>query len=300
MKDFIEKCLIELPRQHFDCVAVGFIDFAKSTVQSFEIGTDLKIGSGDHLFFDLASLTKPLTLASTYFLKEGLFEKNDILLLNHCAGFPIGGRLNKDNWKKQLEAHTIKESQALYSDFSALRLMLEIEKKSEKKLYSLCSSFWDRNLIHWEKIINKKECPITGMRGHKEIQGEVHDDNAYNLRGELSHAGLFGTVNGLANSLLNLNAQTDLLEKMTFAFDKKTDRFLYGFDTVSSPNTTLAGPGCSQKTFGHLGFTGTSFWIDSEKKRGGILLTNETKGAWYSRGELNNFRKEIGKLFWAF
>ena len=50
------------------------------------------------------------------------------------------------------------------------------------------------------------------------------------------------------------------------------ERFILGFDTVQNPSNTLAGAGCSDSCFGHLGFTGTSFWIDAKKEIGHIIF----------------------------
>ncbi len=61
---------------------------------------------------------------------------------------------------------------------------------------------------------------------------------------------------------------------------------------------TLAGNGASDRVFGHLGFTGTSIWIDSACKFGYTLLTNATKDYWYAKKDLNQFRKNLGGLLW--
>ena len=61
---------------------------------------------------------------------------------------------------------------------------------------------------------------------------------------------------------------------------------------------TLAGDGCSPHTFGHLGFTGTSIWVDCEKSLGVITLTNATKKFWFERDGLNNIRRSIGSFVW--
>ena len=79
------------------------------------------------------------------------------------------------------------------------------------------------------------------------------------------------------------------------------DRFVNGWDTVDINNgkESLAGRGCGPFTFGHLGFTGTSIWIDSEKRIGFIILTNATRDFWYERTRLNDLRKEIGRFIWS-
>ena len=53
---------------NFDTIAVSFIDFKKNT---FEVLTN----TDSNLYFDLASLTKPLTLASVYLKDKSLFTK---------------------------------------------------------------------------------------------------------------------------------------------------------------------------------------------------------------------------------
>jgi len=46
-----------------------------------------------------------------------------------------------------------------------------------------------------------------------------------------------------------------------------------GFDTPASSDSS-AGKYFSARSVGHLGFTGTSFWLDLEKKIAVILLSN--------------------------
>ncbi|MFH1580843.1 MAG: serine hydrolase domain-containing protein [Pseudomonadota bacterium] len=114
------------------------------------------------------------------------------------------------------------------------------------------------------------------------IEGVVHDDNAYAAGGIEGHAGLFGTardVNFLLTKLLfTFHGISDdcliarELIKIFFDRQEETDWAL-GFDTPS-----LTGSSCgryfSRKSVGHLGFTGTSFWMDLDRFVSVILLTN--------------------------
>lgn len=286
--------------QHFDCVAVGIIDFDKFEFETVEWHRDEFIESRyDRYFFDLASLTKPLTLASSYLLDPSIFTKEMKLLLNHKAGLTSGGRISVNNWREYINGFKIIESPTLYSDYSALRSMLEIEKLYDRDLYSVCSFFWDKELLHWSDLNENHKCPVTGMRRKTLIKGIVHDDNAYYLKEKVSHAGLFSTIEGLCESLLKLEDKTNMINLMSKSFDKSHERFINGWDTVTDTSDTLAGEGCSSKTFGHLGFTGTSMWIDCEKRRGVVILTNATKNYWYDRKGLTVLRKEIGKFSWS-
>lgn len=299
MQKLVSKSLELLQNQHFDSLAVGVLDFSKEKFESFEILERNILSPKPCAYFDLASLTKPLTLASTKLLHPELFDEKLNLLLNHKAGLPIGGRLPYKNWQGLLEQYPICEAPTLYSDYSALKLQIELEKKAHKPLKELCSSFWDHDLYFWLDLPWEKFSPVTGFRRGGVIQGQVHDPNCFNLSCFTSHAGLFSTVDGLCRSLLNLNKQTKLISKMNKAFATPHERFLEGWDTVQDPKTSLAGPKVSLKTFGHLGFTGTSIWIDCEKQRGSVILTNATQNYWYDREGLSLLRRTLGEMIFS-
>lgn len=285
--------------QHFDSIAVSVIDFKSKSFESFEISADV-FSTTPYLYFDLASVTKTLTNSAVRLKYPELFDEKMMLLLNHKAGLPMGGLLSKKTWREELLAYEIKESPTLYSDYSSLRCMLEIEKKSGKKLEELCSYYFDSELVHWKKLPENSFSPEAGIRNKKIVCGEVHDNNCYNIGEFISHAGLFATVGGLSRSLLNLNSAVKMNEQLEKAYtvQKAEDRYILGFDRVTDPNETLAGKGCSAKTFGHTGFTGTSFWIDLEKQRGSVILTNATQTYWYEKTGLNHLRKTLGEAIW--
>lgn len=286
-------------KQHFDSIAVSVIDFKANEFESFEISADV-FSTKPYLYFDLASLTKPLTNSAIRLKQPEIFDEKMMLLLNHKAGLPVGGLLSKKTWKDELLAYDIKESPSLYSDYSSLRCMLEIEKKTGKSLKELCSFYFDKELLHWKDLPEDSFSPEYGIRNKKIVCGEVHDNNCFNINQFISHAGLFATVGGLSRSLLNLEKSVGMIAQISklIPAQKADDRFVLGFDRVMDPENTLAGAGCSLKTFGHLGFTGTSFWIDIEKMRGAVILTNATQTYWYERTGLNHLRKKLGEAIW--
>lgn len=284
-----------MKEQHFDAIAVGVIDFRSKTFECFEFLANVE-SKEPYLYFDLASLTKPLTNSAVYLKHSDKFTNDMLLLLNHKAGLTSGGLLDKYHWREFINHYSITKSETLYSDYSSLRCMLEIEKTFNKSLYDLCSYFYDNELLHWKMLPIESFTPEYGMRNNKIIFKEVHDNNAYNINEFVSHAGLFATINGLCKSLINLENETNL-QKFLINF-KLEDRFTYGFDRVLNTTDTLAGIGCSPNTFGHLGFTGTSFFIDCDKMRGSVILTNATQTYWYDRTGLNTLRKKIGEYIW--
>ena len=113
------------------------------------------------------------------------------------------------------------------------------------------------------------------------MEGVVHDDNAYVIGGIAGHAGLFGTavdLHRLVDELMrtyhgrpSMVFQQQILQKFFRAsYDKER---VLGFDRPSNKGSS-AGRFFSCKSVGHLGFTGTSFWMDLERRIIVILLTN--------------------------
>jgi CubicO group peptidase (beta-lactamase class C family) len=117
------------------------------------------------------------------------------------------------------------------------------------------------------------------------LEGEVHDENAYCLEGVAGHAGLFGTARGvydLLQALWNIHNRGDasvvLAPSVVRAFWMRQNlvsesSWALGFDTPSAAGSS-AGTRFSSRSIGHLGFTGTSFWMDLEREILVILLTN--------------------------
>ncbi len=113
------------------------------------------------------------------------------------------------------------------------------------------------------------------------IQGEVQDENASVLGGVAPHAGLFSTAEDLARfAQAMLNRGGPILRPETVAvFTRRestppgTSRAL-GWDTPSPPSQS--GKYFSPQSFGHLGYTGTSLWLDPTRQLSITLLTNRT------------------------
>jgi CubicO group peptidase (beta-lactamase class C family) len=115
------------------------------------------------------------------------------------------------------------------------------------------------------------------------LEGEVHDENAWIMGGVAGHAGLFATAREVwhfAHSLLaGLAGKSWLVSRATLqAFTQRqlspdgSTRAL-GWDTPT-PGRSSAGRYFSPTAIGHLGFTGTSLWIDPVQDVIVVLLTN--------------------------
>ncbi len=117
------------------------------------------------------------------------------------------------------------------------------------------------------------------------LVGVVHDENAWVLTGEggSGHAGLFGTVGGvLAFGTYVLDALDGLpvapghgrtIDLTWLVRERPGGSLRAGFDGKSASGSS-AGERLGSRSFGHLGFTGTSLWIDPDAKIVVTLLTN--------------------------
>jgi CubicO group peptidase (beta-lactamase class C family) len=127
-----------------------------------------------------------------------------------------------------------------------------------------------------DTVAPTERCPWRG----RVVQGEVHDENAYALGGVCGHAGLFGTardVLGLGAAALDSlagDARWCPPERMAWMIAPRPGGVhRLGWDargTQSPSSGSLMGP----RTFGHLGFTGTSLWCDPDARMAIALLTN--------------------------
>jgi CubicO group peptidase (beta-lactamase class C family) len=113
------------------------------------------------------------------------------------------------------------------------------------------------------------------------IRGEVHDENCAAFGGVAGNAGLFGTARGVAvfgraclDSLLGRSdfLSKELMERSLAPYPDGGD-FRLGWDTKAAKNSS-AGRRMSERSFGHLGFTGTSLWCDPDRDIVIVLLTN--------------------------
>jgi CubicO group peptidase (beta-lactamase class C family) len=121
---------------------------------------------------------------------------------------------------------------------------------------------------------------------HRVIQGEVQDENAGVMGGVAGHAGLFASAPDLARfarailgCLARPGAKTIFLPETLRAFArpqaaKSGSPRALGFDLPTAPSQS--GRHFSPGSLGHLGFTGTSLWLDPERELAIVLLTNRT------------------------
>jgi len=123
---------------------------------------------------------------------------------------------------------------------------------------------------------------VVAWRGG-EIVGAVHDENAWAFAGHgvAGHAGLFGTAEAVARfgaAFLDAFSGRDArwltpAEAIVLCRPRPLGTLRAGFDG-RSPEGSAAGSAFGPRSFGHLGFTGTSLWCDPDASVVAVILTN--------------------------
>jgi CubicO group peptidase (beta-lactamase class C family) len=115
------------------------------------------------------------------------------------------------------------------------------------------------------------------------LWGEVHDPNAWSMGGVAGHAGLFAPVDDVMRFgeawLDAWHGRSELLPgERVRAFAERQQLpegsdWALGWDTPTA-GASSSGSHFSEHSIGHLGFTGTSLWIDLEREAIVVVLTN--------------------------
>jgi CubicO group peptidase (beta-lactamase class C family) len=232
------------------------------------------------------------------------------MLLAHSSGLPAYEKLFlKVHSRNELLSAAFQTqltadpgTRAEYSDIGFIILSIALERLAEESLDAFCQ----REIFGPLGMANTTFTPPESLRAkipptaderqteaeknttssrstfrNRIIQGEVQDENAFVLGGAAGHAGLFSVAEDLARfAQMMLNQGAPILHPETIAlFTRResepagTTRTL-GWDTPSKPSQS--GKYFGPRSYGHLGYTGTSLWIDPDRQLSITLLTNRT------------------------
>jgi CubicO group peptidase (beta-lactamase class C family) len=158
------------------------------------------------------------------------------------------------------------------------------------------------NAYEREVCANEHGGPPAGAWRTEMIWGEVHDGNAHFLGGAAGHAGLFSTAAETLRIASQFLAETsELLRPETCRLfrtnmtEGRNEARSFGWQLAATPEST-AGPLLPPDSFGHLGFTGTSCWLDPARRRVYILLTNRTHARPLPFANINGVRRRFHTL----
>jgi CubicO group peptidase (beta-lactamase class C family) len=218
------------------------------------------------------------------------------MLLAHSSGLPAYTKLFENARNRQeildqalrLPLRADPGVRSEYSDIGFILLGVALERLARQSVDEFC-----RREIFAPLGLAIAYCPEPQQRSgipptendtsfrHRIVQGEVHDENAWVMGGVAGHAGCFGDAKAVATfaeCMLRcgpplFQAHTVELFTQRQASPAGSSRAL-GWDTPSLPSQS--GKCFSPRSYGHLGFTGTSLWIDPERQLSVTLLTNRT------------------------
>jgi serine-type D-Ala-D-Ala carboxypeptidase len=176
-----------------------------------------------------------------------------------------------------------------YTDIGFIVLGAALERIANEPLDRFCQREVFEPLGMSHTTYNPPACsktqipPTADDRTFREriIQGEVQDENASVLGGVAGHAGLFSNAPDMATfaeAILNGGGPIARPETVEVFTERQTSppgttRAL-GWDMPSG--LSQSGSYFSPSSFGHLGYTGASLWIDPERRITVTLLTNRT------------------------
>ncbi len=225
------------------------------------------------------------------------------LLLAHASGLPGYAPLFLEHTTSsgllraclQMPLRAAPGTEVEYSDIGFILLGKALEVLCGENLASFCC----REIFPTLDMHATGYCPDPSERAtfppteqdevfrHCVVQGHVHDENCDVLGGVAGHAGLFAPAGDLLRfaecmlaPLRTPRAHETLFSADTVRlFTRRADlpagssRAL-GWDTPSVPSSS--GEHFSPDSIGHLGYTGTSLWIDPARNLAVVLLTNRT------------------------
>jgi CubicO group peptidase (beta-lactamase class C family) len=313
-----------------DTHANKYINATDTTAVSIIIGHKDKIlftknygnDINDLSMFDLASLTKVFTATSIMILEEQSRlkisdkvcwyikqycnkSKSSITienLLRHNSGLPswmelksVKGDKFKAIFETKLKAKP--NTEFIYSDIGYMTLGRIVEIVSNKSL----DRFTSENIFTPLKMnqtsyspTKSNDCVLTTTHENKCI---VHDENTQTLNNVAGHAGIFSSTTDLFKFINVFVTDSKFLtknSKNTMTIKAPTSNRGLGFDIMSPYSKWLKGSFFTDKSFGHSGYTGTSFWID-HSGLSVIILTNRVINgdSSLSKKQIKVFRKLI-------
>ncbi len=235
------------------------------------------------------------------------------MLLAHSSGLPAYARL----YETCITAEALLDAclripleappgtRAAYSDIGFILLGHLLERITGETLDAFCQReiFASLGMEHtafcppaaWKHAIPPTQIDET-LR-HRLIQGEVQDENCWRVGGVSGHAGVFSNVPDLLHfAACILQGGMPIFRPETVQLFTTRDATVagssraLGLDTPSQPSSS--GQYFSPYSAGHLGYTGTSLWLDFDKQLAVVLLTNRT----YPGNGLDGISKTIQQV----
>jgi CubicO group peptidase (beta-lactamase class C family) len=227
-------------------------------------------------------------------------------LLEHASGLPArlvdappAGRREFEHDICDIPLEYPPRTRSIYSDLGFILLGFIAEQRGHATLAQQFAGVavrlkpdTSRLTFNLDADARRRAAPTLPMdddlRRGRMLIGEVHDNYAAALGGAAGHAGLFGTapaVGAFARHMLRAARGAEglpapfspaLVQQFIARSAVPGSSRALGWDTMLPSSS--CGSRMSASAFGHVGFTGTSLWIDPERDRYFVLLTNRAGG----------------------
>lgn len=269
------------------------------------VSVPLRIAATTDTIYDCASITKPLVTGTL--MLQAIAEKKIALddeyrgfsfreLLTHTSGLrawlPLYGYGGYDDYLAAIEKdgrEAERGSRVMYSDLNFVLLYHALQelfgdyvRAARERIFAplvlrdayfhppeslrprIAATEWGQR---FERVLRDSLKIPTPMPNYRQslMWGETNDGNSFGAGGTCGNAGLFAT----ARDVFRIAQGFVRGELVSRALVEEATRAHAGDRGLA---WQLAGPGLSEHSFGHMGFTGTSVWIDGDRIM--VLLTN--------------------------
>ncbi len=218
--------------------------------------------------------------------------------LNAICGYPFVGQPGDEVRYSDLGLMLLGEAAARLHGVGSLEDAVRQRAAEPLALHSVTFTPVQRG-IEPSQIAPTEEDPTWRKR---RCWGEVHDENACGLGGIAGHAGLFATASDIARFGLAwllrdpaLNIDHDLMDEAVREQRHNGFRFGLGWMLKAYANSS-AGDVFSLDSYGHTGFTGTSLFIEPERRLVVACLTNRVYPGRWKEG-IFDFRRAVHDFF---
>lgn len=288
----------------------------------------------EHTLFDVASLTKPMATAALamilvgerrldldapirHWIAEATSAATVRMALGHAAGFAATANffqslraVSPDDARRELVTRAatqpVEPAAPVYSDLGFIVLGAIVERVADQRLddafrdlvagpLDLAAQFATAALAN---------AVATELDDRGLVCGLVHDENAYFGGRVCGHAGLFASIDDVAKfAAAMVTPRGRFLPAVVTRFftDQPTPgaSWRLGWDTPAHvAGISHAGDRWPRTGVGHLGFTGTSLWLDVQRKRWVAVLTNRVHPSRFgnSAEQIKALRRAIGDV----
>jgi len=254
------------------------------------VSVPLRIPATLDTIYDCASLTKPLVTAALILRKiKNIDNKfHDFTyreLLTHTSG--LRAWLPLYAYEAEYLDTILKEgpeykrgTKVVYSDLNFILLWYALDKKLSVDVHDawinppaelkprIAATEWGQR---YEAKMANRPAARDGL-----IWGATHDGNSFFAGGTAGNAGLFATARAVFR-MAQMWVNAEILPRAVV--DDATRNHTAGLDDARGlgwqlPTGSEATKMLSPRAFGHTGFTGTSVWVDPDRGRIMVLLTN--------------------------